>query len=122
SHTSVENHWDEKIHAFVGPSGHGKTMSIVKWATHLVMTEKKRVVVLSADTFKVGGADQLKIYSHILNVPFETVKHSIEITRFLQKYWDYDYLLIDYPGLALKDIGEIDQMRTLLPHRDLNAI
>ncbi|MDZ4676117.1 MAG: flagellar biosynthesis protein FlhF [Oligoflexia bacterium] len=124
SHTHVVGSWQRQselsqLHLFVGPGGHGKTTALVKIASQLVMHEKKKVAIFTADTFKVGAADQLKIYSQILNIPFETVKHAMEFPRLLQRYAGYDMILIDYPGFSLKDIREIDQIRTLMPPRDM---
>ena len=124
SHTSVTGHWLKpgvgcQVHVFVGPSGHGKTSALVKVASQLVLHEKKKVAVLSADTHKVGAADQLRIYCQILNLPFETVKHNIEFPKIMQRYQQCDVVLVDYPGFSLKDIQEIDQIRTLLPTRDI---
>lgn len=109
-----------KLHLFVGPSGHGKTTMLVKLASHYVMQEKLKVVVFSADTHKVGALEQLKIFCQILNVPLETIKHSIEFEKLLSKHYGADIILVDYPGLALKDISEIDQLRALMPHRELH--
>ncbi len=123
SNTEVVENWstpDTKLQLFMGPSGQGKTTSLVKVASHFVLNEKKRVAVLTADHFKVGGIEQLKIFCQILNVPLEPVKHSIEFKKLLAKYSSYDVILVDYPGLALKNITEIDQLRALMPHRDLN--
>jgi len=124
SHTSVTGSWLKpqvgcQAHLFVGPGGHGKTSALVKIASQLVLHEKKKVAVLSCDTFKVGAADQLKIYSQILNLPFETIKHSVEFPKALQKFAGYDAVMVDYPGLTLKDIQEIDHIRSLLPQRDI---
>lgn len=124
SQTSVGSGWglnEHKIHCFVGPRGHGKTSSLIKMASHLVLNEKKKVAIFTADLYKVGSAEQLKIYSKILNVPFETIKHSVEIAKLAHKYEEYDAILIDFPGFAMKEITEIDQLRSLLPHRDLDA-
>jgi flagellar biosynthesis protein FlhF len=106
-----------QVHLFLGPSGHGKTASLVKFASQMVIAEKKRVVIMTADMFKVGASDQLKIYAHILGVPFETLRHSAEFPVFAAKYSSYDAILVDYPGLSLKDVQEGDQLRSLLPSR-----
>jgi flagellar biosynthesis protein FlhF len=124
SHTSVTGMWIKpnfgvQAHLFVGPSGHGKTSALVKIASHLVLNEKKKVAILTADTVKVGAAEQLKIYSQILNVPFETVKNVLDFNTYFQKYGSYDAVLVDYPGLSLRDMAEIDQIRALMPQRDV---
>ncbi len=128
SHTQVLGNWSQNqnssrplVHLFFGPSGQGKTSALVKMATQFMVYERKRVVILSADTFKVGATDQVKIYAQILNAPFEIVKHSIEFSHILKKYSEADVILVDYPGLALKDIQEIDQLRYIMPSPDIST-
>ena len=106
----------------MGPGGHGKTSALVKAASQLALNEKKRVAVLSTDTYKVGAADQLRIYCQILNLPFETIKHGSEFPRLMQKLSTpgYDDVLVDFPGFSLKVIQEIDQIRTLMPSREIS--
>ncbi|MCC6276703.1 MAG: flagellar biosynthesis protein FlhF [Oligoflexia bacterium] len=127
SQTHVVDSWTPPeetpaLHLFTGPSGHGKTQSLVKIASRYVLQDKKRIAVFTADTVKVGAAEQLKIYSQILNVPFETVKHSHEFYRLMTKYSGFDAILVDYPGFALKDISEVDQLRSVLPPREMKRI
>lgn len=69
-----EKNQRERYQVFVGPSGGGKTSSLVKLASHKVISEKKKVAILTTDYGKVGAAEQLRIYAQILNVPFAVVK------------------------------------------------
>jgi len=124
NNTHVSGEWlkNQKVHLFFGPSGQGKTSALVKIATQLVIYERKKVVILSADTFKVGATDQLKTYAQILNVPFEIVRHSIEFSQIINKYAGHvDAILVDYPGMALRDIQEIDQLRSILPTKEIGT-
>lgn len=110
-----------KIHCFMGPAGSGKTSMMVKLASHLVVRENKKVALLTTDTFKVGAADQLRIYAQILNVPFAVIRSEIDwnnIARYLDKV---DVVLVDYPGLSLKSQEEISAARQVLPPAQMNA-
>lgn len=110
-----ENRTAARYHAFVGPSGQGKTSTLVKMASHLVICEKKNIAIVSIDSKKVGAAEQLKIYSQILNVPFCLVRNTedwLKLEKFLKQY---DHVLIDCPGLSLKSMSEIDFLRAMLP-------
>lgn len=123
THTDVVNQWVPehcpKLHLFVGAGGHGKTSSMIKLASHFVLNEKKKVAIFTADHFKLGAAEQLKIFCQILNVPLEHVKHSIEFEKLVTKYYGYDVILVDYPAMSLRDINEIDQLRSLMPSREI---
>ncbi|NPA53150.1 MAG: flagellar biosynthesis protein FlhF, partial [Aquificae bacterium] len=59
-----------KIIAFFGPTGVGKTTNLFKIASQFVLDKKKKVSVISIDTFKVGAIHQGRIYANILNIPF----------------------------------------------------
>ncbi|MCM2280814.1 MAG: flagellar biosynthesis protein FlhF [Bdellovibrionaceae bacterium] len=104
-----------RVHCFVGGSGSGKTSALVKMASHLVVREKKKVAVLTTDSFKVGAADQLKIYCQILNVPFAIVRNAHEWEWVLAQLGHVDHILVDFPGLQLGDLDEIHRLRSLLP-------
>lgn len=107
-----------RTHIFVGPSGHGKTASLVKLASHLVICEKKKVAILTADSFKVGAAEQLRIYAQILNIPFGMIRRQEDWQWIQEKLQHMDHILVDLPGLQLKSLSEIDRFRNLLPVRD----
>ena len=109
------NPYGGKLQLFVGAAGSGKTSQLVKLASHLVIKEKARVGILSTDVFKVGAADQLKIYAQILNVPFATVRNAVDWEWALSQMRHLDTILVDFPGMQLREIAEIQQFRALLP-------
>ncbi len=115
------NPYQGRVSLFVGGAGSGKTSTLVKMASHLVVREKKRVAIISTDSFKVGAADQLKIYCQILNVPFAIVRNRIEWEWVLQQLSGVDHVLVDFPGLQLKDLEEIHLLKSLLPPESVNA-
>lgn len=107
-----------KVHVFVGPMGGGKTSQLVKTAAHLVIREKKKVAIVTTDTSKVGAVDQLKIYCQILNVPFAVVRDRSEWQWLESQLGSIDHVLVDCPGLGLRDMDEIQKMRSLMPAAD----
>lgn len=111
----ASNRTSNKYHVFVGPSGNGKTASLVKLASHLVICEKKRVAIVTTDNRKVGGSEQLKIYAQILNVPFAIIRRKQDWQILDQKLANVDCILVDSPGMNLKSMGEVDFLRDILP-------
>lgn len=111
-----------KFHIFVGPMGGGKTSQLVKTAAQLVIREKKRVAIVTTDTTKVGAIDQLKIYCQILNVPFAIVRDRSEWQWLESQMGSIDHVLVDCPGVALKDMEEISMMRSMIPGFDSQAV
>lgn len=109
-----------KIHCFVGPAGSGKTSALIKMASHMVVREGKKIALFTTDTFKVGAADQMKIYAQILNVPFSVIRTQQDWTNLMRYLANVDCVLVDYTGLSLKSNDEIQMLKSLLPPAALN--
>lgn len=116
--TKLATKKDPKIQIFVGPAGSGKTSTLVKLASHMIVKDQKKIALVTLDTFKVGAVDQLKIFSQILNVPFAVVRNRQEWDRLMTALSGYDCILVDAPGLSLKSMDEISFLRNLLPGKD----
>ena len=112
---TVERPWQGRVHLFVGGSGSGKTSTLVKMASHLVVKEKKKVAILTTDSFKVGAVDQLKIYCQILNVPFAVIRNRNDWEWVMSQLRFVDHILVDFPGFQLRDLDEIHLLKSLLP-------
>ena len=109
-----------RYHVFLGSTGQGKTTSLVKLASHLVLKEKKTIAVISLDTIKVGAADQLRIFAQILNVPFAIVRTPEEWRVAEEKLKNVQHILVDCPGFNLRSMEEVDWLKTMLPPPELN--
>ncbi|AHI06933.1 flagellar biosynthesis protein [Bdellovibrio bacteriovorus W] len=109
-----------KIHCFVGPSGSGKTSSLIKMASQMVVREGKKIALFTTDTFKVGAAEQMKIYAQILNVPFSVIRSQNDWTNLMRYLQNVDCVLVDFAGLSLKNNDEIHMLKSLLPPAVLN--
>lgn len=109
---------DKRVHLFMGPSGQGKTSAVVKMAGHMVICEKKKIALATTDSIKVGAAEQLRIYAQILNVPFVVIRNAVDWAEVKGRLGHVDHILVDYPGLNLKSIQEIDSLRAMLPQVD----
>lgn len=87
-----------KIVYFVGPTGVGKTTTIAKIASKLCVEDKKRVALLTADTYRIAAAEQLRTYANILEVPFRIIYSPGEVEQALEEFREYDYILVDTAG------------------------
>ena len=56
--TQTEGH--PRIVVFMGPTGVGKTTTIAKIASNYVVEEKRKVALLTADTYRIAAVDQLR--------------------------------------------------------------
>lgn len=114
------NPYQGRIHIFAGPPGSGKTSSLIKMASHAIINEKKKVAVLSADLRKVGAIDQMKIFAQILNVPFAMVRSHLDWAPLLDQLHGIDLILVDFPGSSLKNLDEVNEIKSLLPEDIFN--
>lgn len=105
----------QRIHQFIGPQGSGKTSQLVKFGSHLVINRRKKIAFISADTFRIGASEQLRIFSQILGVPFEVVRNELEMSRAISAFGNCDAILIDYPGMSLKTVEEISWIKKIMP-------
>ena len=88
----------QRVIFFIGPTGVGKTTTIAKIASQLCVNHKKKVVLLTTDTYRIAAAEQLKTYASILNVPFRVIYTEDEMMAAVKDYKDYDYILVDTAG------------------------
>ena len=87
----------------VGPTGAGKTTTISKIAADLIYRQKKTVALISLDTFRVGGIEQLQIYGDIMGIPVETAQDRLSFEECVTRHSDKDVVLIDTMGRCHKD-------------------
>jgi flagellar biosynthesis protein FlhF len=102
------------IIAFVGPTGVGKTTTLAKLAARYAMSEKISVGLISADTYRIAAADQLKTYAKIMGLPIKVVSEKGEFKEALSRFSDRDLIMVDTPGKSRKDQGYIEKLRDFL--------
>lgn len=103
-----------KVIFFVGPTGVGKTTTIAKIASTFRVEQKKKVALLTADTYRIAAAEQLRTYANILQVPFKVVYTAQEIADTIEEYNDYDYILIDTTGHSPNNEAQRESMSELI--------
>ena len=87
-----------KIVFFVGPTGVGKTTTIAKIASKFSVEQKRKIALLTADTYRIAAAEQLKTYANILEVPFRIIYTIEEMESALDDFRDFDYVFVDTAG------------------------
>jgi len=87
----------------IGPTGAGKTTTIAKIAADLVYRQQKKVALISLDTFRVGGIEQLDIYGEIMKIPVEAAQDRPGLEECVRRHADKDVILIDTMGRCHKD-------------------
>ncbi len=86
---------------FIGPTGVGKTTTIAKLASDLRINRKKKVALLTVDTYRIAAAEQLKTYATIMDIPFRVIYSVEEMKQAAEDFKDFDYLMVDTAGHSL---------------------
>lgn len=87
-----------KVVYFIGPTGVGKTTTIAKIASKFCVEQKKKIALLTTDTYRIVAAEQLKTYADILEVPIRVIYSIEEMEHAFSDFRDYDYILVDTAG------------------------
>lgn len=99
---------------FVGPTGVGKTTTIAKIASRFTVDEKKKVALLTADTYRIAAAEQLRTYAGILEVPFRVIYALEDLEKSADEFKDYDYILVDTAGHSHHNEEQKEAMKRLV--------
>lgn len=101
----------QKVVAFIGPTGVGKTTTIAKLAAIQAIKMRKRVALITLDNYRIGGIDQLKIYAKIIGIPIEVASTCKEFKECLNRLKDKDLVLIDTAGMSQRDEYQFNELR-----------
>ena len=99
---------------FMGPTGIGKTTTIAKIASHFSVEQKKKVALLTADTYRIAAAEQLRTYANILEAPFRVIYSEDEAKTAVSDFRDFDYIFVDTAGHSHQNEELLEKMKLLL--------
>lgn len=88
----------QNVLMFVGPTGVGKTTSLVKLAAAYAVTGEKKVGLVNGDTYRIAAQDQLRTYSEIMGAPLEVIYSPQEAAQALKTQQNCEMVFIDTPG------------------------
>lgn len=100
--------------ALVGPTGAGKTTTAAKLAVKPGVFGANKAGLLTIDTYRVGGMEQLATYAELAGVPFEVVYDASEVRGALARLASCDVVIVDTPGRSPSSTELNDRWRTLL--------
>ncbi|MDO5020675.1 MAG: flagellar biosynthesis protein FlhF [Lachnospiraceae bacterium] len=103
-----------KMIFFIGPTGVGKTTTIAKIASRFCVDGGRKVALLTADTYRIAAAEQLRTYANILEVPFRIIYSVEEISQAMRDFKDYDYILVDTAGHSHQNTEQKEVMKELI--------
>lgn len=107
---------------FAGPTGVGKTTTIAKIAGKLALVEKKKVGLITIDTYRIGAVEQLKTYAEIMGIALEVVITLKEMEEAIEKLKYCDTILVDSTGRSSKNTMQISELRAFVEKASPDSI
>jgi flagellar biosynthesis protein FlhF len=103
-----------RVVALVGPTGVGKTTTIAKLAANYRLREKRRVGLITVDTYRVAAVEQLRTYADIIDLPMEVVATPREMREAVARMSHLDLVLMDTAGRSPRDEVKIQELKSML--------
>lgn len=99
-----------RVVALVGPTGVGKTTTIAKLAAGCHLREGKKVSLISTDTYRIAGAQQLKSYADLMGLPYCMAPLPADLKRALAGERDADVIFIDTVGRSARRKDQLEEL------------
>ena len=101
--------------SLVGPTGVGKTTTIAKLAARFAQIHgKEQVVMISTDSYRIAGFEQLATYGRIIGCQVKLAKDGNELDTLLQQFSQKKLILIDTAGMGQRDMRLTEHLTTLI--------
>lgn len=101
-----------KTIALIGPTGVGKTTTIAKLAGNFALQQRRRVALVSIDTYRIAAPEQLQKVAQIMAIPIKVAGTPQELRDAIHSFRSMDLVLIDTAGRSQKDdekLGELTE-------------
>ena len=105
---------DGGVFALMGPTGAGKTTTTAKLAARFVVRHgAEKLALLTTDSYRIGGHEQLRIYGKILGVTVHAVRDAADLRLALSELRNKHTVLIDTVGMSQRDQAVAEQVEML---------
>ncbi|PAE21406.1 flagellar biosynthesis protein FlhF [Robertmurraya siralis] len=102
----------------VGPTGVGKTTTLAKIAADSMLKFRKKVALITTDTYRIAAIEQLKTYAKILSVPLEVCYNLNDFKKACDTFKDYDVVLIDTAGRNFRDPRYVEELKNIIDYEN----
>ncbi len=111
-----------RLVALVGPTGVGKTTTIAKLAGNFHLRDRRRVGLITVDTYRIAAVEQLRTYADIIDLPMEVVSTPREMRRAVERLADLDLILMDTAGRSPRDEVKIQELKNMLAEAEADEV
>lgn len=110
---------EAKTIVFLGTTGVGKTTTIAKLSSEIIMNKGKKVGFITSDTYRIAAVEQLKTYAEILDSQVEVVYSVEDVKPKIDKLKVMnDYIFFDTAGRSHKNEKNMEEIKLLLKEID----
>lgn len=103
-----------QVAAFIGPTGVGKTTTIAKLCAELSLKRKKRVGIISIDSYRIGAVEQLRTYAEIMGLPCLPAFSREDFQLALARLENRDIILVDTAGQSHLDLDRMKELGRMM--------
>lgn len=112
---TIENkEGQQKFIFFIGPTGVGKTTTIAKIASSLSIKQKRKVALVTSDTYRIAAVEQLKTYANILSLPIAVVYNAEDMKKVRKDFSAFEIVLIDTAGRSHQNEQQKQDIKELI--------
>jgi len=111
-----------RVVALVGPTGVGKTTTIAKLAANFRLRERRKVGLITVDTYRIAAVEQLRTYADIINLPMKVVSTPREMREAIAQMADLDLILMDTAGRSPRDEVKIHELKAFLTEAQADEV
>ncbi len=104
------HHGPRSVGLFVGPTGAGKTTTLVKVAARAVMQNGLRPLLVTFDIWRAGAVAQLDSYGRALGLETIVVESPRDMRLVLER--DDEMILVDTAGRSPRDVTALERQAT----------
>ena len=97
-----------------GPTGVGKTTTIAKLAAHYSIKEKRKVGLITADTYRIAAVEQLKVYADIIGVTLDVVLTPKELREAVRRNSEKELIFIDTAGRSQQNQTRLVELKNFV--------
>ncbi len=118
-HLAIGDEPQARAEVFIGPPGAGKTTTIAKIATQARARRHVRLSLISADGYRVGAMEQLRLFADIIGTSFASAHTIVELEQAIARA--RHPVLIDTAGRSPGDAPQQELLATLADRADVRT-
>lgn len=103
----------QRLVAFLGPAGVGKTTTIAKLSGHHALRGRE-IGIIALEDDRICALRKMEIFAKIINVPMEVAGDGDGLQRAIRRFRSKEIVYVDTPGIGFGDTRALEGLREKL--------